>query len=220
MKTSRNALTLIEVLVVLAILILLAAVMVPILNAKRERKNRADCLSYIRQIGLACQLYTQDYVEYFPILGKAENSNDLMPLLNNGSYLTITYIYVCPSDRACRRSLVNKSNERDYYSLVPQAGRTPNINSYAYVSGLTQKSPSDSPLAGDNLMDVTSANDKTVQQFQKRVGCSTKGSNHSAAGGNVVFLDGHSEWNEGIKLQTRWVDGDGGTKGIKNPNGL
>ena len=92
----------------------------------------------------------------------------------------------------------------------------PNTVSYAYVAGLTEKSSKDSPLIGDSLADPSRANDIRVAQYQKRVSCSTKGSNHGAGGGNVLFVDGHAAFGTG----GRWVDGAGGTSMIKNPNGL
>lgn len=96
----------------------------------------------------------------------------------------------------------------------------PNVVSYAYVAGLKQTSLSDSPLGGDNLAKPSKANDLTVEQYRKRTGCSQGGGNHEQDGSNVVFADGHAEFNSGTKLRIRWVDGEGGTKNIKNPKGV
>ncbi len=99
----------------------------------------------------------------------------------------------------------------------------PNVNSYAFIGGLSQSTSSDSPLGGDNLMDVAKANDIHVQQYQARRSCSTKGSNHGAKGSYVVYVDGHGDFNPGgdpTKLDKPWKDATGGTANIKNPNGL
>ncbi|MDH7569620.1 MAG: DUF1559 domain-containing protein [Armatimonadota bacterium] len=60
--------TLIEALVVLAVLALLAAVLMPTLARAREQARAGVCQSNLRQIGSAFQLYLQDYDDTYPHL--------------------------------------------------------------------------------------------------------------------------------------------------------
>jgi prepilin-type processing-associated H-X9-DG protein/prepilin-type N-terminal cleavage/methylation domain-containing protein len=53
--------TLVELLVVLAVLTVLAALLLPVLARAREEARRVTCLSNLRQIGQAYLLYTQDW---------------------------------------------------------------------------------------------------------------------------------------------------------------
>jgi prepilin-type N-terminal cleavage/methylation domain-containing protein/prepilin-type processing-associated H-X9-DG protein len=62
MKT-RRAFTLIELLIVIAIIGLLAAILFPVFARARESARRASCQSNLKQIGLAIQQYSQDYDE-------------------------------------------------------------------------------------------------------------------------------------------------------------
>jgi prepilin-type N-terminal cleavage/methylation domain-containing protein/prepilin-type processing-associated H-X9-DG protein len=67
MSPERAAFTLIELLVVIAILAVVAAILFPVFARVRESGRSTACLSNIRQLGLAIQLYTQDWDETFPM---------------------------------------------------------------------------------------------------------------------------------------------------------
>ncbi len=62
----HRAFTLIELLVVLAIIILLAAVLLPALSEARRRGLRTVCLSNLRQVGILFTFYAQDQGGLYP----------------------------------------------------------------------------------------------------------------------------------------------------------
>src|SRR5205823_5122084 len=54
-----------ELLVVIAIIAILAAILFPVFAQAREKARAATCISNEKQIGLAIQMYAQDYDEKF-----------------------------------------------------------------------------------------------------------------------------------------------------------
>lgn len=64
--SRRRAFTLIEILVVIAIIALLAAILFPVFAQVREKARRTSCVSNLKQIGAAVELYKSDYDGRFP----------------------------------------------------------------------------------------------------------------------------------------------------------
>ena len=62
----RNLFTLIELLVVIAIIAILAALLLPVLGGARDRAKSIQCISNLKQIGLAAAQYSSDYNDFIP----------------------------------------------------------------------------------------------------------------------------------------------------------
>ena len=69
MKLSKKAFTLVELLVVIAVIALLMGILMPALSMARKQGQRAVCQSNLRQQHAACCMYIDDYDGYFPCNG-------------------------------------------------------------------------------------------------------------------------------------------------------
>lgn len=63
---ANKGFTLIEILVVISIIAVLVSILMPVLSAMKRAAWKRVCVSNLRQLGVAFQLYTNDWSGFFP----------------------------------------------------------------------------------------------------------------------------------------------------------
>jgi prepilin-type N-terminal cleavage/methylation domain-containing protein/prepilin-type processing-associated H-X9-DG protein len=104
MARTKRGFTLIELLVVIAIISILAALLLPVFGHAREMARGAQCASNLRQLGMAFQMYSQDYSDTIPGLC----TSPLQPTWSGyqawdveiAPYVKSAALFRCPDDPA------------------------------------------------------------------------------------------------------------------------
>lgn len=71
LRQTRTAFTLIELLVVIAIIAILAAILFPVFAQAKESAKKAVGVAHIKQMNLACVMYSGDNDDVFPLTNRA-----------------------------------------------------------------------------------------------------------------------------------------------------
>lgn len=100
-EENRCGFTLLEMIVVVAIISILAAVLIPVGMRSQGNARAADCMGRLRQIGIGLTRYLADHDQTFPTLVMArENKQQELPTIDTElrPYLPEPRVFCCPAD--------------------------------------------------------------------------------------------------------------------------
>ncbi len=201
-KANKNkancGFTLLELLVVVAIIAILAALLLPTLAASKETAKRTQCLSNLRQIGVGMALFADAENGLYPESGGVIFWDETDPITKKQSwmqqiypYLSTTNVLHCPSDIL--------KIQFNYFN----GGRAAYIvagNDFAAVDTKKIRFPSAQVLGGDVIWTGEDPEDADKDDFSNNcVGGPTNGVpfmgwQAHAKGQDVSFTDGHCKW--------------------------
>ena len=186
----RSAFTLIEILVVIAIIAMLAAILFPVFARARENARRSSCQSNLKQLSLATMQYTQDYDDHFPLGISASASGVFTALDLVQPYAKSKQIAICPSDAEpfdVDLSSLAPTIAPSSYSANDKIATTPEFGGPAPASLAQIHQTSRIPLIWDAVLDTTTA---PLTPGLPNVIAQRR----HLDGANCAFVDGHVKW--------------------------
>jgi len=216
-RASRNALvttafTLIELLVVIAIIAILASLLLPALTKAKQRAQLADCLSNLRQLGIANALYLNDNGDQFPFSGRSWPDMPFIDVLNLVNPYVSTNnqsFYKCPADRGTGWN----------YSIAPALGLATNLLpfacSYHYYYQFYMDDGGGS-LTRRKLSEVVHPSEKIIRScfaslpgtfFDVTSAQARTHGGHGAKGMSLLMVDSHSQFVPWTKLNPTSYNG-------------
>lgn len=178
--SAAKGFTLVEILVVLGIVTVLAAILFTVFIRVRENGRSATCQNNLRQIALAMQQYVQDSDGRYPIIDYYQTK--LLPYLKNPQ------VFQCPSEPTPQGNNPRVA-QFDDYALHADAISTVFEPVIVGRHEAVLVKPATTILIFDH--DFNSAHCTEVDGVCGYVGCMP--ARHSG-GANYGFLDGHVKW--------------------------
>jgi prepilin-type processing-associated H-X9-DG protein/prepilin-type N-terminal cleavage/methylation domain-containing protein len=191
-RGSHGAFTLIELLVVIAIIAILAAILFPVFAQAREKARAISCASNLKQIGIAWQMYAQDYDERtLPWAPGTKNIGTSKVWIQDmlQPYSKNLLVFTCPSDGSKELFSYWRNVYLDHWSGGDQRG----CNDVSPVTLAEVQYPANTPVMCDGPGNKgwntwTLPPDHPLQTIK---GYATGGSIRHSGGGNYLFVDGH-----------------------------
>ena len=164
---KKKGFTLLESLVVVGIIAVLTAILLPALSTARRNARRHLCLNNLRQIGLAFQMYADDWYQSYPVdVNSLHSSTDYTDADKKGTLYSYYIKKDAPETFWCPGTLHSHSKPTE--SEIENGSKIE--QNYAYVYKLKVGYKDTNPVVSDNKID-----------------------NHKT-GVNVFYLDGSSRF--------------------------
>jgi prepilin-type N-terminal cleavage/methylation domain-containing protein/prepilin-type processing-associated H-X9-DG protein len=230
-RTVRRAgFTLVELLVVIGIIALLISILMPALSKARKQALNANCMSNLRSIGQALQIYAAENKGKMPahkgggwwLWDVTIGTRDVM--LKSGFNRKILYCPTYPEQDV--EGLWNYAPDYavlGYFFLIqrvpgnpsmPPLDLTPNEKKNYQTSNVPLRDPQTKMASASETELVTDAVLSQNNRFYAQGGyqyphlTSHMGKDGKPEGGNILFMDGHVDWRTFKSMFKRAAAGD------------
>ena len=192
-RRSKSGFTLIEILVVIAIISILAAILFPVFARARENARRSSCMNNEKQFAIASLQYTQDYDERLPPSYNARTSTADLWMNIIEPYVKNKQIFFCPSASGLNPSgsltVSNVAYGWNYVFLTREA-----CSPAAYTCGGVPLARIAKPSETILLTDTVGPGHDTSNHYIAGSASTALPPQSHFDGANVAFVDGHVKW--------------------------
>jgi prepilin-type processing-associated H-X9-DG protein len=169
----RLGFSMLELLLVIAILVLLTTLMWAPRTGRRDQARLALCKNQLERVFIAMQIYATDSGSRFPVVADARTAGKALEVLVP-RYTSDIGLFLCPGTRD---------------RLKPDSALGEQKISYSYYMGGRLNDPGQ-PVLTDAQAPATNAG---TSRLRFSTDGKPPGNNHGKLGGMVLFCDGHAE---------------------------
>ncbi|MFW5867080.1 MAG: prepilin-type N-terminal cleavage/methylation domain-containing protein [Armatimonadota bacterium] len=186
---SRSAFSLVEMMVVVAIIVLLSAMLLPVLETALSKAESASCLSNMRNLGFAARLYADDYDgAVVPAMLSDGASVRVCWDTTIQAYVNNPGLLLCPSDEYPRQLPGTWCLPHSYGINLELA----EVGGYA-GSSLRLENLQD-PIGTVLFCELNGERYCTHGVRYSQDGLSRVAVSRHGSGANYTFADGHTKW--------------------------
>lgn len=208
-QKRKTGFTLVELLVVIAVIAILAGLLLPALNSAREKAQSMQCLANLKQIGSFMQYYAMDFEGYIPTkttitpFANGARTYDFWPDLLYRHYvkpdsktgawfgfnsdLKPKGVFGCPA-----KNTDTGTNAVEYNNYGMNIFMYDSANGYLAFKADQFKRPSRQMDVADCQKGDGTVNGNRAVYLDDPV--NRLGKRHNGLGTNLLFLDGHTEF--------------------------
>jgi len=183
---ASRAFTLIELLTVIAIIGILAAILIPTVGAVRKTAKGANCIANLRQIGVAINIYPSDNKGYYPRLRFNYAPDDPV---NNLNWAKALYPYI-PTQAGVNKSLSSKIFLCPAEEIQPDPSK---VNVIHYMATYVLEKTNAAAAAAPNGPRLASSIPNPSRTFLLLDALVDSTGNISAGGAGISFTEGQTD---------------------------